>query len=79
MTKMQTCARAVNDGFAPRLDAAFQERFGLELKTRFDLLGTMRYVSERADENPLTPEQHQWVSAYSAGYLEALAIVRSLK
>ena len=70
-TKIEKLHMAVNDAFRDKLNAAFNEKFNIEIETSFDLLGAMRLVTKRADGKKLTKQQYLWVSAYSDGYAEA--------
>jgi hypothetical protein len=76
-TKLEICARRVNDEFSHNLAAKFSERFSRDLETRFDIF-SMQLVSAPMDGEPFTPEQHAWVTAWSDGYGEALDVVRRL-
>ena len=76
-TKLEKCARHVNDSFSDELGEKFNAKFGRELETRFNIL-SMQLVSSPADGQPFTPEQKAWVEAWSDGYGIALDIVRAL-
>ena len=67
-TKLDRMRRTLNDEFRDHLAAAMREKFAVEVETYFDLLGSMRMVTTRADGEPFTPEQHAWLGAWSEGY-----------
>lgn len=71
MTKLEKCRRRVNDAFRENLHAAFKKKFDLELETTFNL-GAMSLVSYLPDGAPFTPEQHDFIAAYSGGYGAAM-------
>lgn len=75
--KLEKCALRVNDGFSDRLSAAFKKQFDRELEVRFNFV-SMQLVSAPTDGQPYTPDQHQWVAAFSDGYAAALEIVRDM-
>lgn len=60
--------RHLDEAFRECLDAAFRERWGVEVETAFDLLGSFRYVTLRKDGEDFTPEQHAWIGAYTEGW-----------
>ncbi|MBA3773853.1 MAG: hypothetical protein H0X13_15585 [Ramlibacter sp.] len=73
-TKLEKCAFRLNDDFSAALGAAFKEKFSRELETNFNIF-SMTLISEPADGEPFTPEQKEWVGAYSDGYEQALEAV----
>ncbi len=71
-TKIEKLYKTVNDAFRDKLNAAFKEKFGFEIETSFDLVGSMRLVSRRADGRKLTKQQYLWLASYSDGYADAM-------
>lgn len=69
-TKMWRMFDGINDAFSDRLGKAFSERFGREIKTMWNVFA-MHLESYPKDGDDFTPEQHAWVTAYSAGYADA--------
>lgn len=76
-TKLDKCARQVNDQFPEKLKAAFKGKFGRELETNYNIFA-MALISQPADGQPFTPEQKAWTDAFDAGYCEAMVIVREM-
>lgn len=74
-TKLEKCARRVNDEFTDKLKAAFVAKFNRELETNYNIFA-MQLISQPADGEPFTQEQKDWVDAFDAGYVEAMSIVR---
>jgi len=60
--------------FGARIDEAFEDKFGVKLRTVFSI-PIMQIVSVRDDNEPMTRKQHAWVSGYSAGYADAVRLV----
>ncbi|AYD44787.1 hypothetical protein [Yersinia rochesterensis] len=69
-TKIEKLHRKLNDSFSDKLNAAFLDKFSRELTTSFNIL-SMRLVSFPSDGMDFTPEQLNWVCAYSDGYSAA--------
>ena len=67
MTKCERLCREINDGFGKCLDHAFEQRFGSELNTTWNVF-TSALVSNRADGEPFTEAQLRFIEAWSAGY-----------
>lgn len=65
--------RLINDAFPDQLAAAIADRFALRVETRWDLFAG-RYITSRADEEPLTPEQYAFIDAWCLGYEAAMKI-----
>lgn len=61
----------INLGFTDALAAAFRGKFELELESSYNIFA-MALVSRRVDEKDFTPEQAAFVSAYEAGYTDAM-------
>lgn len=76
-TKLEKCARTLNDEFPDQMMAAFKEKFGRDLETSFNIF-SMQLVSQPADGEPFTPEQKHWVTAFDSGYSAAMEIARRL-
>lgn len=74
-TKIEKCHRKINDAFCKTLDAAFQAKFQRECETSFSIF-SMRMFSTPKDGGDFTPEQHQWIGAFSDGYATAMNMVR---
>lgn len=53
--------------FAESLDAAFQEKFKIELETKWNIFSGC-YVSGRKDDEDLTEEQYAFIDGFSKGY-----------
>ena len=77
-TKMWRMFDGINYAFSDRLGKAFSERFGREIKTMWNVeiktmwnVFAMHLESYPKDGEEFTPEQHAWVTAYSAGYADA--------
>lgn len=49
-----------------RLAEAFHVKYGVEVETYFDLIGSMCYVTARKDHADLTEEQITWIDGFSA-------------
>jgi L-cystine uptake protein TcyP (sodium:dicarboxylate symporter family) len=75
ITKLEQCANVVNNAFSEKLNAAFKAKFGIALTTGANLF-SMTLVSQREDDEDFTPEQRDWIAAYSDGYAAALKLVR---
>lgn len=58
MTKKQT-------DWPKKLDAAIKRKFGIKTETFFDLIGSMRYVTRRADGKPLKKEIHKFIGEWT--------------
>ena len=71
---------AVNDAFTAELKRAFEGHFaGVELESNFDFLGSMAYVSCRADGQPFTQQQADFIAAFETGFASArMALARAL-
>jgi uncharacterized protein (DUF1697 family) len=76
-TKLEKCAKSVNDAFAERLETAFAKKFKRKVETRFNIF-SMALVSQPADGKPFTQEQKDWVAAFDAGYSDAMQVVRDM-
>ena len=59
------------DDWAERLDAAFKEKFGREVDTSYDLLGSMRFITSPTDGVPLTDEHHAFIRQWMAANVSA--------
>lgn len=73
-TKIGKCHRKINDAFPETLDAAFLAKFQRECETMFSIF-SMTMVSSPKDGGNFTPEQHQWIEAFSDGYATAMNMV----
>lgn len=71
MKLTEKLGKKLNDSFTDKLTAAFMARFNVALESHFDIF-SMRLISVRHDEQPLTQEQHDFIKAYEAGYLDAM-------
>jgi hypothetical protein len=74
-TKLEKMARTMNDDFREKLAEAVKEKFGIEVKTEFNIFD-MRLITSRVDGEQFTAEQHEWIGAFSEGYTVALSMVR---
>lgn len=70
-SKARKIADHLNDVFAKSCDAAFKEKFGVEIETTWNIF-TLTLVSTRRDEKPMTRKQHAWVGGYGDGYSAAM-------
>lgn len=77
MTKIEKCNRRVNENFRANLHSAFKAKFNLQLETTFSL-GTMALVSYLPDDAQITPEQRDFIAAYSDGYCAAMLQISEL-
>ena len=78
LTKIERAVRLLNDSFPERLRAKFAEQFnGLVVETRWNIF-LMQLVTTLENGEDFTPEQHQWVAAFSEGYAAALVIVQGI-
>lgn len=68
MTIKEKIARHLNEVSRDRLASAFRVRWGVEVETNFDILGSMRHITTRVDGEDFTPEQHAWIAAYMQGW-----------
>lgn len=68
MTAKEKIARHLGEVRNDRLAPAFLERWGVEIETDFDLLGSMRYVTTRVDGEVFPLEQHEWIAAFMTGW-----------
>ena len=75
MSKIDKLRSRLNEEFRDRLPAAFKEKFDRDLETEFNFM-QMALVSRPADGKRFTKQQHDWVSAYSDGYAEAMSQVK---
>lgn len=54
-----------NDDWPKRLDADIKINLGVETETYYDLLGSMRYVTEPKDgKTPLSNEVHAYIEKW---------------
>lgn len=67
----------LNDHFRDRLVEVMQERFGVEVESRWSIVAD-RLVTTRADGEDFTPEQHAFLGAYSEGYSDAMGQVSNV-
>ena len=72
----QSFGDLLNEHFREALPKAFLEKFGVEIETGYNFFANTVY-SARIDGEDFTPEQAAFVSAYEAGYGEAMDFVRS--
>lgn len=66
----------VQDRFFDDLASAFAERFGVAITTEWGIF-SMRNVTSRVDEEPLTEEQHRWIADYEGAWLKGEAAPRT--
>ena len=64
----------LNNDFSRESGVRFQEMFGLELVTTYNVV-IMQLVSVRADGKPFTRKQHAWLDGFSTGYASAMNLV----
>jgi hypothetical protein len=79
MTKMEKLVRRLNDEFRDHLAEAFLTKFGERVQSEwvgFFSPDGGRLVTTRVDARDFTPEQLDWIAAYSDGYAKALTLVR---
>jgi hypothetical protein len=74
MTKVEKLRTSINDAYEDAFDAAFGQRWGVKVTTRWNVIDG-ELVTERTDGEPLTDEQGNWLSAFSDGYAAAMGQV----
>lgn len=75
-TKLEKCARLVNDQFGDTLVTEFAKKFGRTLVYEWNIFA-MQAVSRPADGKPFTVKQKDWLQAFDEGYSAAMSIVRT--
>lgn len=70
MNKRDRLSRDLRDAFGPALEAAFKERFGIEVSKEWNILLT-QCVTSRDDGKPLTKEQWLFIGTFELGYKAA--------
>ena len=70
MTKLEKMARQLNDNFRDCLTAAIGEKFSITTVTEYNFFAD-RLITKKVDESDFTPNQIQWISAFSDGYAAA--------
>lgn len=75
MTKLQRCRNKLNDEFRDAIIDVMRKEFGIEVENMFDFFGSGRLITTRVDGEDFTPEQHQFLRAFSEGYGQAMSKV----
>ena len=75
MTKLEKMAHKLNEDFRDKLVDAVKSKFDFEIKNEFDIF-SMKLIIFRKDGLELTKDQHDFIEAYSNGFIDALNIVR---
>jgi hypothetical protein len=73
MSKARAVVTEINDSFGRQLDCAFQSKFDCKLDTTWDIFA-MTHVTHRADCEPLTEQQRQFIATWTAGYHAAFGV-----
>lgn len=78
LTKIEKAERLLNNSFPDLLRDKFAEHFnGLIVETRWSVF-SMQLVTTLESGDDFTPEQYQWVAAFSEGYSAALVVVQGV-
>ena len=78
MKKIEKINKLLNEQFRDDLISAMLKKFNIVVENEFNFF-SMRLITTRSDGEPLTPEQHSWLEAYSEGYSAAMGVVASQK
>lgn len=70
MTKARKFSNALNEMFVERCNHEFQNKFGREITTNYNLIH-MTYVSAPV-KGKFTKEQKAWLSGWSDGFADAM-------
>lgn len=74
MSKLNNMRRELENEFQRALHAAFTAKFGMEIKTEFNLF-SMQTISTRVDGQDFTPDEHAYIQGWSEGYGKAVNLV----
>lgn len=68
---LKTAAAVLTRSLASSIDAAFQKKYGVAVRTRFSII-SMNLVTDREDKRPFTEQQLAFLEGYGSAFLEAI-------
>ena len=74
-TKLKIMADKLQDDFRELLAEAVKDKFGIEVDSEYSIIA-MRLMTTRSDGRDFDEVGHSYIGAYSAGYGDALSLVR---
>ena len=78
VTKREKIYQLLNHEFCDLLIFAMRNKFSIEVENNYNIMA-MALVTTRSDEQDFTPEQYEWMSAYSEGFSAAMEVVLNAK
>lgn len=75
-TKLEKMANKLNSDFREEIIKEMKIKFNIEVKNNFNIFD-MKLHTTRVDGEDFTPEQYNYLQAYSNGFSKAMCIVKT--